>query len=220
MNGKPLKSYNRNYNKKIAKIKSHLKKVNGKHSSKLIDRINENRTNYINNYLNQSISIVYKKCIEYGISKVIIGYNEGWKTGVNLGKKTNQKFVTIPHGRLRQKLENKLLELGIDVIMHEESYTSKCSFLDKEQIGFKNEYIGSRIKRGLFKTSKDIMINADVNGAGNIMRKIIDDVNTYQWQNTKVFSKKQFNEIMGSIISPIRCQPIKRPHNYKVKNIT
>jgi putative transposase len=196
VNGKPLKSYNQYYNKHIAKVKSQLKKVNNKYTSILTNRINENRNNYINDYLNKSVAIIKSYCLENGIGRVIIGYNELWKQNVNMGKKNNQKFVYIPHGRLRMKLEHKLVEAGIVVDMVEESYTSKCSFMDREKVCKHESYVGKRVKRGLFRTENGIFINSDVNGAGNIMRKLIDEKN--------VFLEKQFDKIVGSIISPVR----------------
>lgn len=200
VNGKPLKSYNQYYNKHIAKVKSQLKKVNNKYTSILTNRINENRNNYINDYLNKSVALIKKYCLENNIGRVIIGYNELWKQNVNMGKINNQKFVYIPHGRLRMKLEHKLVEAGIIVDMVEESYTSKCSFMDREKVCKHDDYVGKRVKRGLFKTENGIFINSDVNGAGNIMRKLIDEKN--------VFLEKQFDKIVGSIISPVRLNVI------------
>jgi putative transposase len=117
------------------------------------------------------VNLIKKYCIKNKIGKVICGYNETWKQNINIGKINNQKFNSIPYYLFKQKLENKLNEIGIEFEIQEESYTSKCSFIDEEIIKEHDVYVGKRIKRGLFKTRDGILINADINGAGNIMRK-------------------------------------------------
>ncbi|WP_298408670.1 IS200/IS605 family accessory protein TnpB-related protein, partial [Ferroplasma sp.] len=105
------------------------------------------------------------------IDTIVIGHNELWKQNVNIGKKNNQNFVQIPFNRLISMIKYKAEEYGIDVILQEESYTSKCSFLDNESIEKHDKYPGKRIKRGLFKSAKGILINADINGSYNIIKK-------------------------------------------------
>jgi putative transposase len=194
--GKSLKSYNQFYNKIKASIQSELEIKNKKKWSNKINKLNINRSNWVDNYLNQTVNIIVKYCIENQISKVVCGYNEGWKQNSNMGKKTNQNFTGIPFFRLKQKLENKLLECGIQFILHEESYTSKCSALDKEEIKKHDKYLGKRIKRGLFKSSSGLKYNADINGAINIMRKVFPDEN--------VFSKG----IERCIVHPVMLNPL------------
>ena len=109
------------------------------------------------------------------VSKVIIGNNSGWKNGINLGKRNNQNFVNIPYTKFINQLTYKCQLLGITVIVREESYTSKASFLDYDEIpnykeGAKYKFSGKRIKRGLYRSTTR-KINADVNGAYNIMVK-------------------------------------------------
>lgn len=104
-----------------------------------------------------------------------IFYNKGWKQNVNIGKKNNQKFTQIPFARLVSYLEYKCELAGIEIVIHEESYTSKCDFLAFEKIGKHENYLGKRKKRGLFQSSVGKLINADVNGALNIMRKVVGD---------------------------------------------
>ena len=104
------------------------------------------------------------------LNTLFVGKNVGWKEGVNLGKINNQNFVSIPYNMLIQMLEYKCKLAGINFVIVNEAYTSKCSFLDREKIGKHDSYAGKRIKRGLFKSSSGIMINADVNGSLNIMR--------------------------------------------------
>lgn len=113
--------------------------------------------------------------IDSKITKLIVGYNKGWKQNVNIGKKNNQKFTQIPFARLVSYLEYKCELVGIEIVIHEESYTSKCDSLAFEKIGKHENYLGKRKKRGLFQSSVGKLINADVNGALNIMRKVVGD---------------------------------------------
>lgn len=189
LNGKPLKSYNNFYNKQVSKIKSELKICNNKYYSKKLSILDMNRNNYIHNYFNQGISQIIKYCLKNDIGKIVIGYNESWKQEINLGKKNNQSFTNIPHFLFKQKLKNKCDEYGIEFILTEESYTSKTSFLDNEDVMKHDNYQGKRIKRGLFKSSKGTLINADVNGSLNIIRK--------------VFPKFNNDGILGNIVTPV-----------------
>jgi len=111
--------------------------------------------------------------VDEGIGIVVIGKNKSWKQEINLGKQTNQNFVSIPHARFVDMLSYKAKLAGIKVVTTEESYTSKCSFLDLEPIGKQEKYTGKRVKRGLFRASDGRLINADVNGSGNIIRKVV-----------------------------------------------
>ena len=171
VNGKPLKSINQYYNKTKAKYQSELPKEI--HVSKRIQKLTFKRNNKINDYLHKSSDYIIKFCLNNELNTLIIGYNEFWKQEINIGKKNNQNFVNIPHYKLLQMLKYKCEKYGINFITHEESYTSKCSFLDDEIIGKHIEYLGKRIKRGLFRSAKEILINADVNGSYNIMKKAV-----------------------------------------------
>jgi putative transposase len=112
---------------------------------------------------------------EYSEKKqIIIGYNKEWKKGCNMGSKTNGKFYGIPYCKLINKIKNKFLYKNIIVNTIEESYTSKCDALSLEKICKHENYIGNRLKRGLFSSNKGKLLNADINGAINIMRKIYD----------------------------------------------
>lgn len=195
MNGKPLKSYNQNYNKKKARIQSELKIKNSKNWSNKLSKLTINRDNFIDNYLNQVVSGVIKRALEYNVGNIVLGYNQEWKQDINIGKVNNQKFTNIPYGKLKGKLEFKCKENFINLIVTEESYTSKCSFLDNEEVKKHETYLGSRIKRGLFKTSTEKLINADINGAANIMKKVISNVPVT-------------NEIEAFIVKPIMFKNI------------
>ena len=111
--------------------------------------------------------------VSKGINNVVIGYNKEWKQGINIGKKNNQNFVGVPYYKLLNMIIYKCELEGISVIVNEESYTSKCSFIDDEDICKHDTYCGNRLHRGMFKTSNGTLINADINGALNILKKVI-----------------------------------------------
>jgi putative transposase len=171
VNGRPLKSINQYYNKKKAEYQSVLPKEI--YSSKKIQKLTFKRNNKINDYLHKSTDYLVKFCLQNELNTLIIGYNELWKQEINIGKRNNQNFVNIPYYKLIQMLTYKCQKYGINLITHEESYTSKCSFIDNEDIKKHEEYLGKRIKRGLFKSYNEILINADVNGSYNIMKKVV-----------------------------------------------
>lgn len=181
-NGKPLKSINQYYNKKIAKLKSMLpllsrKKLNKEggriqiKTSNRIKKITRKRNNKIKDYLHKASTKVVKTLKQANVSKIVIGKNKEWKQSIGINSKNNQNFVSIPHANFINMITYKSLLQGINVIIREESYTSKCSFLDYEDIRKHDKYKGKRIKRGLFKSAKGLRINADVNGACNILIK-------------------------------------------------
>jgi putative transposase len=129
--------------------------------------------------------------IENNIDIIVIGKNDLWKKKSNIGKRNNQNFTSIPHTKLIEMIQYKAQEVGIEVILQEEAHTSKCSFLDNESLEHHEKYMGKRIKRGLFRSVKGILINADVNGALNIMRK--------------AFPNAFANGIQGVGLHPVRC---------------
>lgn len=167
VNGKPLKSINHHYNKTKAKLQSKLSK--NKHTSKRINRLTLKRNRKTKDYMHK----VSKKIVDYmeanSINTLFVGKNVGWKDSINLGKTNNQNFVSIPYNMLIQMLEYKCKLAGINVIIVNEAYTSKCSFLDREKICKHDSYAGRRIRRGLFISNSGILINADINGSLNIM---------------------------------------------------
>lgn len=183
MNGKPLKSINWHYNKEKSRLQSLLN--NGKKTSKKIQNITLKRNNRINDYLHKTTKIFVNYLVSKKINNVVIGYNKEWKQGINIGRVNNQNFVQIPYYKLLNMLTYKCEIEGISVIVTEESYTSKCSFLDDEDICKHEEYVGKRIKRGLYKASDGRLINADVNGALNILKKVIGK---FEYNSIKVCS--------------------------------
>ena len=126
--------------------------------------------------MNQASSLIIKYCIQNKIATIVMGYNKEWKQNSNMGKRNNQKFQYIPFYSFKRKLEYKCLEHNIQLQFTEESYTSKCSFIDNEELKKKEQYLGKRIKRGLYKSSNNLLLNADINSAANILRKVRSDV--------------------------------------------
>lgn len=171
INGKPLKSINHFYNKELSRLKSELEVKNNKKISKRIKRLTEKRNNKINDYLHKTSKMLVNQLVSKDISKIAVGKNNGWKQDINIGKKNNQNFVQVPFNNFINMLDYKLKLKGIELILINEAYTSKCSFLDSEEIKKHTTYSGKRIKRGLFKTNKGLIINADVNGSFNILKK-------------------------------------------------
>ena len=173
INGRPLKSINQYWNKEVARLQSLLK--DNKRTSKIINNITLKRNNKVKDYIHKSSRLLMNFLVSNNISTLVIGYNEEWKQNINLGKRNNQSFVNVPFYIFIKQLEYKCKLEGINVILIEESYTSKCSFLDSEPLRKHSNYVGKRIKRGLFKSAKDKLINADLNGSLNILRKVIGE---------------------------------------------
>ena len=173
INGRPLKSINQYYNKEVTRLQSLLK--NNRKTSKRINNITNKRNNKIKDYLHKSSRLLVNFLVSNDISTLVVGYNEEWKQNINLGKRNNQSFVGIPFYTFIKQLEYKCRLEGINVITTEESYTSKCSFLDNEPLRKHSTYNGKRIKRGLFRSAKNKIINADLNGSLNILRKVVGE---------------------------------------------
>lgn len=173
ISGRKIKSINQYYNKMTSKKKSLLPR--NVFTSKSLDRLWLKRNNKISYEIHKVTKFLANYFDERDVSKVIIGNNSGWKNGINIGKRNNQNFVNIPYAKFINQLTYKCKLLGITVITREESYTSKASFLDYDEIpnykeSTKYKFSGKRIKRGLYRSTKR-KINADVNGAYNTMVK-------------------------------------------------
>jgi len=168
VDGLHLKSLNQWYNKSVAKIKEN--KPQGFWSNRLA-AITEKRNRLLRDAVNKGARIVINHCIGNSIGTIVFGWNEGQKDSASLGKKTNQKFVQIPTGRLKKRIEQLCEQYGMQFIETEESYTSKTSFMDGDTLptfGAKPEGwqpSGKRVKRGLYRTAKGFLISADANGA-------------------------------------------------------
>ena len=171
VNGRPLKSINQYYNKKKAQYQSRLK--GNKRTSKRIYKLTDKRNNKVTDYLHKASRLLVNQLVSQGITTLVIGKNPNMKQDINIGKVNNQNFVQLPIMRFADLMKYKCELEGIKVLFNEESYTSKCSFLDGELICKHDKYMGKRVKRGLFVSSNGIKVNADVNGAYNIMLKAI-----------------------------------------------
>jgi putative transposase len=170
--GGKMKSINEFYNKKISELKSINKKtLNMNTFNRMYSLLNE-RTNILNGEINKIINLLTTTYNNKDI--FIIGYNHGWKTKLNLSQNNNRMFYEIPFKRIIIKLGEKLNKLGKKLIINEESYTSKCDSLNLEKLGKKENYDGERKNRGLFISKIGKALNADLNGAINIMRKVIN----------------------------------------------
>jgi putative transposase len=169
VNGRPLKSLNQFFNKRCSHLKSQLPE--GQFSSKAIKHLQQIRNRRIKDYLHTVSKLVIENSVKQGIGVLVIGRNLKWKQQVKMGKANNQTFVNIPFRQLINMLIYKAKLVGIKVILVEENYTSKCSFLDGETPKKHEIYAGKRVKRGLFCSGNGRLINADVNASYNIIKK-------------------------------------------------
>ena len=177
VNGRPLKSLNQYYNKQRARHQRRLTKAN-RFTSRQLDRITTKRNRRVNAYLHTASRRIIDLLVEEGIGTIVIGKNPFWKQATHMGHKNDQEFVQIPHARLIDMLTYKAKLVGIRVVITEESYTSKASFLDQDSIppydlkrAEKPRFSGKREKRGLYRAANGRRIHADVNGSYNIARK-------------------------------------------------
>ena len=173
INGKPIKAINSFYNKRKSKLQSKLDPET--YTTKRIERLTFRRNQKIKDYIHKASKIIVDIAKENNITKIIIGKNENWKRSMNLGYKTNRSFTSIPHATLIEKIQYKARMEGIEVIVTQEAYTSKCSAIDLEKICKHETYVGKRKKRGMFITAEGKLINADVNGSLNIARLVLGD---------------------------------------------
>ena len=179
IDGRRLKSINQWFNKENARLQSVKDKQHfGKKTTNRQKTIARNRNEKINDYMNKAARKIIDYCIMNDIGILVVGYNETFQRSSNMGKQNNQNFVNIPYGKLRLKLEYLCKLNGIILVKQEESYTSKASFWDKDSIPVYNtdnpkqyQFSGNRVYRGLYKTANGKRLNADVNGALNILRK-------------------------------------------------
>lgn len=186
VNGRGTKSVNQYYNKRRAELQAQV----GTRSTKRLRRLTGKRNRKIKHLLHIASRRVIDHLVDQRVGTLVIGYNANWKQRVNIGQVNNPKFVSIPHGTLLHMLTYKAQLAGIQVVIQEESYTSKCSFLDGEHPHKREQYAGQRIARGLFRAADGTLINADVNGAYNII--------------TKAFPNA-FEGIEGVVVHPVRA---------------
>ena len=178
VDGKKLKSINQFFNKQNAKLQSIKDKQNILRQTKQQYLISCKRKNRVDDYINKTCRYIINYCLTNNIGTLVIGYNQSFQYKPNLGKKNNQIFTQLPFGRVREKLEYLCKRYNINYVLQEESYTSKASFFDNDDLPIYNmdnpqtyEFSGKRIKRGLYQTKDKYLFNADCNGALNILRK-------------------------------------------------
>jgi putative transposase len=167
------KSINQFYNKQLARYRSVKDKRGIAFETRRIQKLTKKRNNKINDQFHKISRRILNYCVDNNLGTIIIGYNRSWKQKVNMGRINNQKFVQLPYFKLISQIQYKSKLVGIGVILEKESYTSKCSFLDNESIQKHKNYVGKRINRGLFRSKKGIVLNADVNAGYNIIKKVI-----------------------------------------------
>lgn len=172
VNGRIIKSFNQWYNKTKAKRMSY---IGDKGTSRYLRFLNNRRNFWIEDKIHKISRWIINFCINNDIGNIVIGLNKGWKQGIDLGKRNNQKFVEIPFSKLIDKISYKGRLIGINVQTAEESYTSKVDHLAFESLEKHDVYSGKRKKRGLFQSSVNKLLNADVNGAIGIGRKVFGD---------------------------------------------
>lgn len=194
INGKPLKAINQFYNREKSRLQSLLK--GERQISRRINQLTHQRNCRVDNYLHQASRLIIKYLVDKQIGKLVIGLNADCKQSVNHGRVNNQNFVSIPHARYAQMLEYKAALVGIELTFTEESYTSKCSFPDLEPLSHQQNYMGRRVKRGLFRSLTGVVLNADVNAAYNMVRKVFGN---------EVFSS---DSIVGYAASPVKVHPL------------
>jgi len=194
VNGRPLKSVNAYYNKCRADLQASLPK--GQYSSRRLAALTDKRNRKVDHYLHWASRTIVNWMVRERLGLLIIGHTQGWKQAVNIGRVNNQNFVGIPHSRFIHRLTYKAQLAGIKVIVKEEGYTSKCSFLDLEPIRKHAEYCGRRIKRAEFISAQGHLIHADVNGSYNILRKALPTAFAHG--------------IKGVVVRPVRVQPVRK----------
>jgi putative transposase len=170
VNGRPLKALNQFYNKCKADIQRSLPE--GIFATCRLQALSFARNRRIDSLLHLASAYIIHRLLREGIGNLVIGKNDGWKQNVDIGTRANQNFVSIPHARFIAMLTYKAQLVGIHVAVIDEAYTSQCSFLDNEPIGKHKSYLGKRIQRGLFRASDGRTIQADLNSAYNLMRKL------------------------------------------------
>lgn len=200
VHGRPLKALNQWYNKRRARLQAKLPQ--GVFVSRQLDLLADKRARQVTAYLHVASRRIVDWLVAQRIGILVIGKNDGWKQAINLGRRTNHHFVFIPHARFIELLRYKAELGGIQVFVTEESYTSKCSFLDLEAVGKHTVYAGKRVKRGLFRASDGHCLNADVNGAYNILRKVVPNA----------FG----NGIGGVVVHPVRIALANGPYGSNV----
>ena len=178
INGKGLKSMNKYYNKQISHYREIAKRMNNTDYTNRMNSLTRKRNNKIDDYMHKASKFLIDYALKRDFHTIVIGNNKEWKQESAMSRKVNQSFIGIPHMRFIQMVQYKARTVGINVILTEESYTSGTSFLDNEDPVKANYDKSRRIKRGLFISNNGVMINADVNGSYQIMKKVFPNVSS------------------------------------------
>jgi len=205
--GGVLKSINQFYNKESARLKSISdKQIGNKQLTKREKRLFMKRNRKIKDIMHKLSKAIVQYAKTRNIDTIIIGHNNGWKQSANMGRINNQNFVEIPFSTLINQIKYKAEEVGIQVIILEEDYTSKCSFLDNESIEHHDEYMGKRIKRGIFRSKDGILIHADLNAVYNIIRKAFPEAFADGIEGIGLYPRSlSISEFTGMITSKGGC---------------
>ena len=220
IDGKRIKSWNNWYNKRISILQTLASKdKSAPKFTRQMYNITRKRNNRIDDYIHKTCKYIINYCLKYKINNIILGYNQGFKQNVNLGKKVNQQFIGIPFYKLKENLTYLCEDNKINLVIQEESYTSKASFLNKDFIptyGVNDKlanFTGKRIKRGLYESiinKKKLKINADLNGSLNILRKyfqseskVVEEYNLYKKLYDVLYTR-------GVLITPLRINLFKK----------
>ncbi len=198
VNGRPLKSVNAYYNKRRARLQATLPK--GQSTSRRLEQLADKRNRKVKHYLHWASRYIVDWMVQERVGVLVIGHNTGWKQAVHIGKVNNQNFVAIPDSTFIEMLTYNAQLAGIKVIVKEESYTSKCFFLDLEPIRKHATYCGRRVERATFVASDGRPIHADVNGSYNILRHALPSA----------FARG----IQGVVVRPVRVQPVRKLDNW------
>ena len=177
INGKGLKSINKYYNKQISHYREIAKRMNGRDYTNRMNRLTLKRNHKIDDYMHKASRYLIDYALENNFNTIVIGNNKNWKQESSMSKRVNQSFVGIPHMRFIEMVRYKAQNVGLKVILTEESYTSGTSFWDNEEPIRTNYDKSRRVQRGLFISNNGTKINADVNGAYQIMKKVFPKVN-------------------------------------------
>ena len=178
VDGKKLKSINQWANKENSRLQSIKDKQKIEKTTKAQRKLWSKRNNKVSDYLNKTVKVIIDYCLNNNIGTIVVGYNPTIQKGSNLGKANNQNFVNIPIGNIREKLNYQCQRYGVQLIEQEESYSSKADFLSNDSMPIYNafdkkvyKFSGKRISRGQYKSVTKIILNADINGSLNIMKK-------------------------------------------------
>jgi putative transposase len=205
--GGVLKSINQFFNKEYARLRSISdRQIGNKQLTKKEKRLFMKRNRKIKDIMHKLSKAIIQYAKSKNIDTIIIGHNNGWKQSANMGRINNQNFVQIPFNTLINQIKYKAEETGIQVIIQDEEHTSKCSFLDNESIEHHNEYMGKRIKRGIFRSKDGILMHADLNAVYNIIRKAVPEAFADGIESIGLYPRSlSVSEFTGMITSKGGC---------------